>query len=284
MPAKLLDGKKIANNIQSEIRSVIDERVKDNFPPPGLAVILIGEHASSKIYVEKKQQACKEVGIVSTLHHLSAETSEDDLLDLIDELNDNHSVHGILVQLPLPDHMNTSVILDYIDPMKDVDGFHPYNMGCLAQQRPFLRPCTPFGIMQLLEYTQEPVLGKHAVIVGASNIVGRPMALELLLAGATVTVAHRQTTDLVECIKLAQILIVAIGKPGVIETSWIPDGAIVIDVGITRLDDGNITGDIDFDTAKEKASWITPVPGGVGPMTVATLLMNTIFAWDQVIS
>ncbi len=283
MTAKILNGNALAGEIRANIATHISEKMKNNVPPPGLAVIQVGDHAPSKIYIEKKQQACKEVGISSILHHLDNDTSEDELLDLIETLNADPSIHGILVQLPLPPQMNNAVVLDYIDPLKDVDGFHPYNVGCLAQRRPFLRPCTPFGIMKLLESTGEQIRGKHAVIVGASNIVGRPMALELLLAGATITVAHRHTTDLVKCLSMADILIVAIGNPGIIETSWIPQGAIVIDVGITRLDDGSITGDIDFATAKEKASWITPVPGGVGPMTVASLLMNTVIAWEQMI-
>lgn len=279
MTAKILNGNILASEIRANVAAEIAQRMKKNVPAPGLAVIQVGDHAPSTIYIEKKQQACKEVGILSTLHHLDNNTTEDELLDLIEKLNDDPSIHGILVQLPLPSHMNSDVVLDYIDPLKDVDGFHPYNVGCLAQRRPFLRPCTPFGVMQLLESTGEPLRGKHAVIVGASNIVGRPMALELLLAGATVTVAHRYTTDLEKCISMADILIVAIGNPGIIETSWIPQGAIVIDVGITRLDDGSLSGDIDFATAKEKASWITPVPGGVGPMTVASLLINTVLAW-----
>lgn len=281
MTAKILNGNTLATKIRADIATIITEQKHLKIPAPGLAVIQVGVHAPSKIYIEKKQQACHEVGIISSLYHFANDTSEDELLDLIEKLNADSRIHGLLVQLPLPSHMNDAIVLDYIDPLKDVDGFHPYNVGCLAQRRPFLRACTPFGIMKLLESTGEEIRGKHAVIVGASNIVGRPMALELLMAGATVTVTHRYTTDLVKCISMADILIVAIGNPGIIETSWIPQGAIVVDVGITRLDDGSITGDIDFATAKEKASWITPVPGGVGPMTVASLLMNTIIAWEH---
>lgn len=278
MVAKLIDGKKIAATIKDQMRALIEDRISAGIERPGLAVILIGEDPASQIYVSNKRQSSEQVGIHSFYHHLPADTKESALIELIQALNADTHIHGILVQLPLPSHIDADKIIETIAPQKDVDGFHPYNLGRLAQRRPLLRPCTPQGIMALLDHIQQPYKGKHAVIVGASNIVGRPMALELLIAGATVTVCHRFTQELAHYVKQADILVSAVGKPGIIKGNWIKEGATVVDVGITRLSDGTITGDIEFSVAKEKAAWITPVPGGVGPMTVAMLLKNTLIA------
>lgn len=274
MAAQYLDGRAIAQKIKDTVR----ERIHTDQLTPGLAVILVGDNHASQIYIQQKQKACEEVGIISTLHQLPDNTDQPTLEKLIDTLNQHNDIHGILLQLPLPAHLNTDALLEKIDPKKDVDGFHPYNLGRLVQKRPTLRPCTPFGVMTLLKETGVDLCGKHAVIVGASNIVGRPMALELLMAQCTVTVCHSKTKDLSQHIRDADILISATGHHGVINSDWIKQGAIVIDVGFSRLTNGKITGDIDFDTAKARASWITPVPGGVGPMTVAMLLQNTILA------
>lgn len=270
----LLDGKKIADNIRKDLANKISQLEK----PPVLAVVLVGEDPASQVYVRHKTRACEEVGIKSLAHRLPDSISEQDLIELIRKLNDDTTVNGILVQLPLPGHIHSNNILEEINPKKDVDGFHPYNLGRLAQRRPTLQPCTPAGIMRLLEHTDVDIQGKHAVIVGASNIVGRPMALELLLAKCTVTVCHRYSDDIESLIRMADILVVAIGKPGIVQAEWIKPGCIVIDVGINRQADGSLCGDVDFEKAKEKASWITPVPGGVGPMTVAMLMENTLVA------
>lgn len=278
MTAKILDGKAIAAEIQQEINTKIKQRIAKGLPAPGLAVILVGDHPASEVYVRNKRRACGEVGILSTAYNLPANTSQEELFDLIDKLNTDPETHGILLQLPLPKTIDADLVLERIHPEKDVDGFHPYNLGRLAQRKPLLRPCTPYGIIKLLKHTGRDLAGMDAVVVGASNIVGRPMALELLLAKATVTVTHRFTKNLPDHVRAADLLVVAVGKPGVIQSEWIKPGAIVIDVGINRAADGSIVGDIDFDTAKEKASWITPVPGGVGPMTVVTLLENTLLA------
>ena len=278
MTANILDGRQIAETIRKKVEAEIATRIENNLPQPGLDVILIGNNPASASYVGHKQRACKEVGIRSTCHHLPDNTAAPQLHDTINELNSNSKTHGILLQLPLPSHLNPDDFLETIDRDKDVDGFHPYNFGRLAQRQPRLRPCTPFGVMTLLQHTNVDLVGKHAVIVGASNIVGRPMALELLLAKCTTTICHRFTTNLAYHVQNADILISAIGKPGIIQSNWIKKGAIVIDVGFSRLSNGKISGDIDFQTAKERASWITPVPGGVGPMTVATLLENTLLA------
>lgn len=276
MTAHIIDGKAIAAQIRAKLRADIADHVRQGQRAPGLAVVLVGEDPASAVYVRTKQQACAEVGVVSFAHYLPKDISADQLLALIDTLNADTAVDGILVQLPLPSTIPADIILERINPSKDVDGFHPYNLGRLAQRRPLLRPCTPYGVMQLLAHTQVELKGLHAVVVGASNIVGRPMALELLLAGCTITVCHRWTRDLVSHIKQADILVVAVGKPGLVPSTAIKAGAIVIDVGINRLSTGQLVGDIDFATAKERASWITPVPGGVGPMTVAMLLQNTV--------
>lgn len=278
MTAKIIDGKAIAAEIRKTIAAKVQQRRAKNLRAPGLAVVLVGQDSASEIYVRNKRKACEEVGFISVAHDLPAETSQEKLLQLIEQLNNDANIDGILIQLPLPKHIDENAILERIHPDKDVDGFHPYNLGRLAQRRPLLRPCTPYGITKLLENIAIDLTGLNAVMVGASNIVGRPMALELLLAKCTITVCHRFTKNLAEHIKNADLLIVGIGKPGIIKSDWIKPGAIVIDVGINRLTDGSVVGDIDSNTAKERASWITPVPGGVGPMTIAMLLENTLFA------
>lgn len=281
MTARIIDGKAIAAGIRQQIREKVAARVARNERAPGLAVIMVGENPASQVYVRNKRKACEEVGIVSVSHDLPATTSQVELLALIDKLNDDPRVDGILVQLPLPTQINPQTVIERIHPDKDVDGFHPYNIGRLAVRMPVLRPCTPRGIMTLLESTGGPILGQNAVVVGASNHVGRPMSLELLLAGCTVTTCHRFTKDVAAYLASADIVVVAVGKPGVVKGEWIKPGAVVIDVGINREADGTLVGDVDFDEAKERAGWITPVPGGVGPMTVATLLINTLEAAEQ---
>ncbi len=281
MTARIIDGKAIAAGIRREIKEKVAARLADHQRAPGLAVIMVGENAASEVYVRNKRKACEEVGIVSVSHDLPATTSQAALLGLIDKLNDDPRVDGILVQLPLPAQINPQTVIERIHPDKDVDGFHPYNIGRLAVRMPVLRPCTPRGIMTLLESTGGPILGQNAVVVGASNHVGRPMSLELLLAGCTVTTCHRFTKDVAAYLADADIVVVAVGKPGVVKGGWIKPGAVVIDVGINREADGTLVGDVDFDRAKERAGWITPVPGGVGPMTVATLLINTLEAAEQ---
>jgi methylenetetrahydrofolate dehydrogenase (NADP+)/methenyltetrahydrofolate cyclohydrolase len=271
MTAHLIDGKKIAKHVRDNVHAYVDTLKEANRRMPGLAVVLVGSNEASK--------ACEEVGFVSKSFNLSNDTSEDQLLALVDELNADGTIDGILVQLPLPAGLNAEKVLERIHPHKDVDGFHPYNIGRLAQRMPALRPCTPKGIMTMIEATKRPVKGLDAVIVGASNIVGRPMGLELLLAGCTVTTCHKFTKQLKEHVMRADLLVVAVGKPHFIPGEWVKEGAIVIDVGINRLDNGKLTGDVDFEVAKERADWITPVPGGVGPMTVASLIENTLEAY-----
>lgn len=278
MTAQIIDGKAVAAQLKAEISEKVREKLASGHRQPGLAVILVGEDPASSIYVRNKREACEQVGIQSFYHSLPENIEAKQLIDLINKLNHDDQVDGILLQLPLPKHIHANKILEHIDPHKDVDGFHPYNFGRLAQRRPLLRPCTPFGIMLLLDHIHQKYKGNHAVIVGASNIVGRPMALELLIAGSTVTVCHRFTHDLASFVKQADILISAVGKPGLIKSEWIKPGSTVIDVGITRLENGTLSGDIEFAGAKERAAWITPVPGGVGPMTVAVLLRNTLVA------
>lgn len=279
MTAKILDGTALASIIRAELKTNIEQLKQQNLSVPGLAVILLGQDPASHIYVSKKRQACKEIGMHSLAYDLPADTSQEKLLQLIATLNADPEVHGILVQLPLPKHFDPNLILESIDPYKDVDGFHPYNLGRLAQKRPFLRPCTSYGVMKLLDQIHTPLEGMNAVIVGASNIVGRPMALELLMVNSTVTICHRYTQNLADHIRTADLLIVAIGKTNVIQSSWIKPGAIVVDIGTNRLSNGSLVGDVDFESAKERASWITPVPGGVGPMTVTMLLQNTFYAY-----
>lgn len=278
MVARLIDGKYIAENIRRGIKQKIDHRRANGLRAPGLAVVLVGANPASQVYVRSKRKACEEVGIQSFAYDLPASTREAELLALIIDLNERADVDGILVQLPLPPQISAESIIDHIHPDKDVDGFHAYNIGRLTLRNPLLRPCTPHGVMTLLNHTGEPVKGADAVIVGASNIVGRPMALELLLAGTTVTVCHRFTRDLQAHVQRADIVIAAAGKPGLVKGAWIKDGAVVIDVGINRLEDGRLIGDVEFEAASQRASWITPVPGGVGPMTVATLLENTLYS------
>ncbi|MBT8140867.1 MAG: bifunctional methylenetetrahydrofolate dehydrogenase/methenyltetrahydrofolate cyclohydrolase FolD [Gammaproteobacteria bacterium] len=278
MTAQLIQGKTVAQKVRDEVAQNVKLRVDQGLSSPGLAVVLVGADPASKVYVKHKRRACYEVGIRSFAHDLAVNSSQSEILDLVQSLNNDPNVHGILVQLPLPDHLDANEILDAIAHEKDVDGFHPYNLGRLAQRRPSIRPCTPYGVMVLLqEYGIDPKR-KHAVIVGASNIVGRPMSLELLLAGATVTVCHKFTQDLETHVGRADILVVAVGKPGLVKGEWIKPGATVIDVGMNRLNNGKLCGDVEFDSAAERAAWITPVPGGVGPMTVAMLMHNTLLA------
>lgn len=278
MGAKLIDGKAIAAELREDMKQHVKARRLNGQSVPGLAVIMVGSDPASSVYVRNKRNACEEVGINSFAHDLPETTTQQELIELIDKLNDDDQIHGILVQLPLPDGLDSQAILECIKPEKDVDGFHPYNIGRLALRMPVLRSCTPRGIMIMLEKTVGDVKGMDAVIVGASNHVGRPMTLELLLAGATTTTCHRFTRDLETHVRRADLLIVAVGKPGIVRGDWIKPGAIVVDVGINRLEDGRLVGDVEFDVAKQHASWITPVPGGVGPMTVATLLQNTMDA------
>lgn len=281
MSATILDGKRIANTIHESIKNDVARRIARQQRPPGLAVILVGQDPASQIYVRSKRKTCENVGFVSKAYDLEDSIDQQALCDLIRELNHDPDIDGILVQLPLPKHIDAEAVIETIHPDKDVDGFHPYNIGRLALRLPVLRPCTPRGVMTLLEHTREPVKGAHAVVVGASNIVGRPMSLELLLAGATVTISHRFTRDLAGLVAEADILVVAVGKPGLIHGDWIKPGSVVIDVGMNRDQSGKLVGDVEFDAAFERAAWITPVPGGVGPMTVATLLQNTLQAAER---
>ncbi|MFC3203810.1 bifunctional methylenetetrahydrofolate dehydrogenase/methenyltetrahydrofolate cyclohydrolase FolD [Alteromonas oceani] len=279
MTAHLIDGKLIAKQVRRDVALYVDSLKQAGKREPGLAVVLVGSDPASQVYVSNKRKACDEVGFNSRSYDLPADTSQHQLLDLVDELNEDPAIDGILVQLPLPAGLDAEQILERIHPHKDVDGFHPYNIGRLAQRIPALRPCTPKGIMTMIEATKRPVKGLDAVIVGASNIVGRPMSLELLLAGCTVTTCHKFTQDLKSHVSRADLLVVAVGKPAFIPGDWIKPGAIVIDVGINRTAAGSLVGDVEFDKAVERAGWITPVPGGVGPMTVASLIENTLEAY-----
>ena len=281
MAAQIIDGKAQAADLRNQIKNSVAERVARNQRAPGLAVILVGSDPASQVYVDSKRRACIEAGIFSKSYDLPTATSQVALLALLDELNADPAIDGILVQLPLPAHINTEAIIERIHPNKDVDGFHPYNVGRLALRLPALRPCTPRGVMMLLDSTGQNLKGKEAVVVGASNIVGRPMSLELLLAGCTITTCHRFTQNLASHVARADILVVAVGKPGFIKGAWVKLGATVIDVGINRNASGQIVGDVEFDSAAQRAAWITPVPGGVGPMTVATLLQNTLYAAER---
>jgi len=276
MSAKIIDGKRIAGEFRREVRKGTDALQARGLRRPGLAVVMVGNDPASAVYVRNKRRACEETGITSVAHDLPATTTEPELLALIDRLNADPAIDGILVQLPLPAHIGATAVLERIDPAKDVDGFHPYNVGRLAQGTPVMRPCTPYGMILMLEREGLDVRGKDAVIVGRSNIVGRPMALELLMKAATVTVCHSQTRDLARHVGEAEILVAAIGKPQFVPGSWIRPGAIVLDVGINRLPDGKLVGDVQYDQAAERAGWITPVPGGVGPMTIAALMKNTL--------
>jgi methylenetetrahydrofolate dehydrogenase (NADP+)/methenyltetrahydrofolate cyclohydrolase len=282
MSAKLIDGKQIAADLLESVKQRVAARVTAGKRPPGLAVILVGDDPASHVYVRNKRNACEKTGVISRAIDRPASITQNELLGLIDELNADPAIHGILVQLPLPRHIDTETVIERISPTKDVDGFHPYNIGRLAVRLPALRPCTPYGVKLLLDSTGEKYKGRDAVIVGASNHVGRPTGLELLLAGATVTTTHRFTKDLESHVRRADILVVAVGKPGLVKGEWIKPGATVIDVGINRLPDGRLTGDVEFEPAAARAGWITPVPGGVGPMTVAVLLRNTADAADAI--
>lgn len=278
MSARIIDGKRIAKELLDRIGRRVAERKAQGLAEPGLAVVLVGDDAASAVYVRNKRAACKQVGFRSFGYDLPASTTQEALFALIDQLNADPAVHGILVQSPLPEHIDEDALVDRIDPAKDVDGFQAINIGRLALRRFGLRPCTPRGVMTLLGHTDRPVRGQHAVVVGVSNHVGRPLLLELLIAGCTTTACHKFTRDLESHIRQADIVIVAVGRPGLIKGEWIKPGAVVIDVGINRLEDGRLVGDVEFAPAAERASWITPVPGGVGPMTVATLLENTLEA------
>ncbi len=278
MTARIIDGKARAARLAADVADAVAARTASGRPAPGLAVVLVGENAASQVYVRNKRRTTDTVGMRSFAHDLRADVSQSDLLALIERLNADAAVNGILVQLPLPKHIDADRITEAIDPRKDVDGFHPYNIGRLVLKRPLLRPCTPYGCMTLLAETGEDLVGKHAVIVGQSNIVGRPMALELLMARCTVTVCHSATRDLADVVREGDIVVAAVGKPAFVRGEWIKPGAIVIDVGINRRPDGKLVGDVDYAPAAERAAWITPVPGGVGPMTIATLLANTLRA------
>jgi len=280
--AQIIDGKAVAARIQESVREQVAARTARGSRAPALATVLVGENPASQVYVRNKRESCKRIGIRSVPVELPVTVSQAELLARIDALNTDPGVDGILVQLPLPAQIDGDAVIERIHPDKDVDGFHPYNLGCLAQKRaharPLLRPCTPYGVMKLLETTGISPRGARAVVVGASNIVGRPMALELLLADATVTVCNSKTRDLAGIVAQADIVVAGVGKPGFVKGEWIKSGAVVLDVGINRLPDGKLYGDVEFAAAKERAAWITPVPGGVGPMTIACLLRNTVEA------
>jgi len=278
MTARILDGRKIAGEVLDRVAAGVRARIAAGRAAPGLAVVLVGADPASGVYVRNKRKACKQVGFESFDFDLPAETSEAELFTLVDRLNVDPAVHGILLQLPLPPHVNAAALIDRIDPCKDVDGFSAVNLGHLALRRFGLRPCTPKGVMTLLGHTDRPVRGEHAVVVGVSNHVGRPLVLELLIAGCTTTCCHKFTQDLDHYVRQADIVITAVGRRGIVKGDWIKPGAVVIDVGINRMDDGRLVGDVEFDEASKHASWITPVPGGVGPMTVATLMENTLEA------
>lgn len=280
MTAQIINGKAIAASLLTSIQTKIEARLAAGKRAPCLAVILVGADAASAIYVRNKRLACEKVGIRSIAHELPATITQDELFALVDRLNADNTVDGILVQSPLPHHINEDLLVERISVHKDVDGFHPYNIGRLAVRQPTLRSCTPFGVIKMLEASNIELMGLDAVIVGVSNHVGRPMALELLLAGCTITSCHRHTKDLAEHVKKADLVVAAAGKAGLIKGEWIKPGAIVVDIGINRLADGSICGDVDFNEAKAHAGYITPVPGGVGPMTVATLMENTLLALE----
>ncbi len=276
--ANILDGKEIALKIKAGLKKDVDALRTEAGVSPCLAVVLVGESTASKVYVRNKAKASEDIGIKFVLHAMPSDTTGQEILDLVSRLNQAKDVHGIIVQLPLPHHVDAYAVLEAIDPKKDVDGFHPYNMGSLVIGMPCLKPCTPLGVMGLIDSTGMDLSGKEAVIVGRSNIVGKPMAMMLLGRNATVTICHSRTTDLPGCISRADLVVAAIGKERFIKGEWIKPGSIVIDVGINRTAEGGLAGDVDFDGARERASFITPVPGGVGPMTVAMLLKNTVTA------
>ena len=274
---KIIDGKEIAKNL----RLKISEEVKKLDRPPGLAVILVGEDPASAVYVRNKERACNEAGFFSDKIIKSKNITEEQLLEEVERLNHDPQIDGILVQLPLPSHINANKVIEHISPLKDVDGFHSENIGKLMQNKSHLRPCTPKGVMTMLASIGCEVMGMNCVVIGASNIVGRPMAMELLNARGTVTICNSKTKNVAEKVMQADIVVVGVGIPKMVKGDWVKDGAVVIDIGINRLDDGSLVGDVDFDAIKDKASAITPVPGGVGPMTIATLLENTLIAYRQ---
>jgi methylenetetrahydrofolate dehydrogenase (NADP+)/methenyltetrahydrofolate cyclohydrolase len=278
MAAHIIDGKAVAQSVTDEVRNKVAAHVAGGGVAPGLAVVLVGDSAASQVYVRNKRRTTEAVGMRSYAHDLPATTSEAELLALVDALNADPAVNGILVQLPLPRHIDPERVIERIDPKKDVDGFHPYNIGRLVLKMPMLRPCTPYGCMRLLQETGQDLVGMHAVVIGQSNIVGRPMALELLMARCTVTICHSATRDLPGIVRQGDIVVAGVGKPKFVPGDWVKPGAIVIDVGVNRMPDGKLCGDVDFDAASQVAGWITPVPGGVGPMTIATLLANTLRA------
>ena len=280
MTANIIDGKFLAKQIRDDIANKVKQRIEKGLSVPGLAVVQVGSDPASKIYVRNKQKACDDVGFASFSYDFPTSTTEE-LLTLIDKLNQRDDVHGILVQLPLPDNIDKTKVLERIHPSKDVDGFHPYNIGHLLQRDPLLRPCTPYGVVKMLESTGINLAGLNATVVGASSIVGRPMALELLLLGCTTTITHSRTVDLAKHVSNADIVVAGVGIANYVKGEWIKPGAIVIDVGINRLPDGKLAGDVEFETAVERAGWITPVPGGVGPMTVAMLMSNTLEACEK---
>ena len=275
MNSQIIDGKQVADDLINQIKEGVDRRLAAGRRAPGLAMILVGDNPASKVYVRNKEKACARSGILSFMHRIPSTTSQEDLLALIDQLNKDNTVDGILVQLPLPDHIDEESILNSISSAKDADGFHPENMGRLAIGKPRFRPCTPRGVMTLLKHTGIDLMGMDAVIVGRSNIVGKPMALELIRESATVTICHSKTKNLPDKVKAADLVVAAVGHPEFVKGDWIKPGAVVIDVGINRSEEGKLVGDVEFETAKQHAAWITPVPGGVGPMTVASLLENT---------
>ena len=281
MSAKIIDGKALAEKIKADIRIATDALAAAGKRRPGLAVVMVGDSAASEVYVRNKRRSCEQAGIVSSAHDLPASTTEAELLDLIHLLNTDSAIDGILVQLPLPSQIRSRPIIEAIDPAKDVDGFHPYNLGRLAQREPLLRCCTPYGVMRLVESIGAKIAGMNAVVVGASNIVGRPMLLELVLAGATTTICHSRTRDLAGEVARADLVVAAVGQPDMVRGAWVKPGAIVIDVGINRLANGKLVGDVEYETAAARAGWITPVPGGVGPMTVAMLMQNTLEAYQR---
>jgi methylenetetrahydrofolate dehydrogenase (NADP+)/methenyltetrahydrofolate cyclohydrolase len=275
--AIIIDGKATAQKLRAEITSEVQQLASEG-TQPGLAVVLVGDNPASRVYVHMKEKACCDVGIFSDEHKLPAETEEKELLSLIDRLNSDDRIHGILVQLPLPKHINEAKVLEAISPEKDVDGFHPYNVGRLVLGKPTFQPCTPYGIMVLLKEYGIDLTGKEVVVVGRSNIVGKPVAFMCLQQHATVTICHTRTVDLPAKIGMADVLIAAIGRPEVIPGAWIKKGAVVIDVGVNRIAEKKLVGDVEFETAAERASYITPVPGGVGPMTITMLLQNTLLS------
>ena len=284
MASQIIDGKTLALSLREEIGKDVAQLVNQTSVKPGLAAILVGDDPASAVYVRNKKTACDKAGLYVDEHKLPATTTQNELLSLIEQVNANPKIHGILVQLPLPKHIDSKVVLEAVSPEKDADGFHPYNVGRLVEGNPHFVPCTPKGVIKMIESTGQSIEGKRAVVIGRSNIVGKPVALLLMHANATVTVGHSKTKDLPAVCREADIVVAAIGRPHFVTCDMIKAGAIVIDVGINRLDDGRLVGDVDFENVKEHASWISPVPGGVGPMTIAMLLKNTLEAAQRTAS